>query len=264
MREAEAASAMRKTSKTLLCLMGLIAASFAAPTPAWAGPPFVTDDPVPVDLGHWEVYGFSTATQTRGDFGGTLGAVEVNYGAAPNLQLHIMVPLAFDTRRGGSTQVGVGDVELGAKVRLVDPGPDDWWPQIAIFPALEVPSGNAQRGLGGGATRAYFPLWLQKDFGRWTTYGGGGFWINPGSGNRDYWFAGWLLQYQIADNFALGGELFHQTPDAVGGTDATGFNLGGIFDFTEHYHLLVSAGRGLQNAPDSNEFSYYLAIQWTG
>jgi hypothetical protein len=66
------------------------------------------------------------------------------------------------------------------------------------------------------------------------------------------------------DNLALGGELFHQTASTIGGKDATGFNLGGIYDFTDHYHLLFSAGRGLQNVPDSNQFSYYLAIQWTG
>ncbi len=34
--------------------------------PALAGPPFVTDDPEPVELGHWEVYGFSAGTQVQG------------------------------------------------------------------------------------------------------------------------------------------------------------------------------------------------------
>ncbi|MBU6296994.1 MAG: hypothetical protein KGJ79_03460 [Alphaproteobacteria bacterium] len=42
--------------------------------PAFAGPPFITDDPEPVDLHHWEVYAFSAATQVKGDFGGTLAA----------------------------------------------------------------------------------------------------------------------------------------------------------------------------------------------
>ncbi len=231
---------------------------------ALAGPPFVTDDPEPVDLGHWEVYGFSAATQARGDIGGTLAGVEVNYGAAPNLQLHVIAPLAFDAPSGGSAKIGPGDLELGAKYRFVNPGPDDWWPQIGVFPLIEVPSGDAKRGLGTGTTREHFPIWLQKDFGRWTTYGGGGYWINPGRGNSNYWFAGWLLQRQVTDNFALGAEIFHQTADTVGGSDRTGFNLGGIFDITEHYHLLFSAGRGLQSAIETNELSYYFAVQWTG
>lgn len=241
----------------LCCLAVLIAA------PALAGPPFTTDDPEPVDLGHWEIYGFTAGTQVRGDTGGTLAGVEVNYGAASNLQLHLIAPLAFDRTSGSALQAGVGDVELGAKYRLLTPGEDDWYPQVGIFPLLEIPAGDSRRGLGAGKMQLFLPVWLQKDFGDWTTYGGGGFWSNPGAGNRDYWFAGWLLQYQVTKSLALGGEVFHQTADTIGGGDTTGFNLGGIYDFSEHYHLLFSGGRGLQNAALTNQFSYYLAIQST-
>jgi hypothetical protein len=162
----------------------------------------------------------------------------------------------------------VGDTELGAKYRVLDPGKDDWYPQIGVFPLLEVPTGDANRGLGAGQTLAYLPIWLQKDWDRWTTYGGGGYWINPGTGNRNYWYAGWLLQRQVTGNFALGGEVFHQTSSAVGRGGTDGFNLGGIFDITPHHHLLFSAGRGgLQYAVDGTDitmpFAYYLAYQWT-
>ena len=247
-------------SMKLATLCGL--ALFAA-APALAGPPFTTDDPEPVDLGHWEIYGFTAGTQVRGDTGGTLAGVEVNYGAAPNLQLHLIAPLAFDRTSGSALQAGVGDMELGAKYRLLTPGEDDWYPQVGIFPLLEIPAGDSHRGLGAGKMQIFLPVWLQKDFGDWTTYGGGGFWSNPGAGNRDYWFAGWLLQYRITKSLALGGEIFHQTSDTIGGGDTTGFNLGGIYDFSEHYHLLFSGGRGLQNAALANQFSYYLAIQST-
>lgn len=237
-----------------------LAAMLAISSPALAGPPFMTDDPVPVDYGHWEVYGFSAATHVAGDTGGILGGVEVNYGAAPNLQLHAIVLVAFDDPAHGRTQTGFGDIELGAKYRLIDSGDDGW--QVGVFPLLEIPTGDAHRGLGAGHTRAYFPLWLQKDWGKWTTYGGG-YWINPGFGNRNYWFAGWLLQRQVTDDLAIGGEIFHQTADAIGGPDTTGFNIGAVYDFSANYHLLLSAGRGLQNAQASNEFSYYFGVQWT-
>jgi hypothetical protein len=230
---------------------------------AHAGPPFVTDDPEPVDLGHWEVYGFSAGTHVQGDSSGVLAGAEVNYGAAPNLQLHIIVPLAYDAPKGGGTQVGLGDVELGVKYRFITPGEKDWFPQVGIFPLVELATGNADRGLGDGKTRVFLPVWLQKDFGDWTTYGGGGYWINPGPGKKDYWFAGWLLQKQVTKQLALGAELFHQTAMDQGGHDSAGFNVGGVYDFTEHYHLLFSAGRGLQDVRDSNEFSYYLALQKT-
>jgi hypothetical protein len=248
--------------KAVGCLSCLIA--FAAGINAvWAGPPFRTDDPVPVDYQHWEIYTFSTATQIHADLSGVLPGIEVNYGALDNLQLHIAAPLAFDRPEGRDAKFGYGDTEIGAKYRVLDPGEDDWWPQAGFFPAVDFPSGNARRGLGAGHTRAFLPLWLQKNFGSWTIDSGAGYWINPGAGNRNYWLFGWLVQRQVTDKLALGGEIFHQTADTAAGTDSTGFNLGGVYDFTEHYHLLFSAGRGLQNAATTNEFSYYLAVQVT-
>jgi hypothetical protein len=230
--------------------------------PARAGPPFNTDDPVPVDKGHWEVYGFSGRIDTDGDRSGVLGGVEVNYGAAANLQLHLIVPASFDQPSGGKSRVGLGDLELGVKYRFFDPGEKSWAPQIAVFPLVEVATGKASSGLSGGTERIYLPIWLEKDFGPWTTYGGGGYWINPGTGNRNYWFVGWLLQRKITDKLAIGGEIFHQTRDEGDERDVTGFNAGFIYDFTEHYHLLFSAGRGVQNI-SANRFAYYVGLQRT-
>ena len=234
-----------------------------APERAFAGPPFITDDPEPVDLGHWEIYGFSAGTQVEGDRNGTLAGVEINNGAAPNLQLHLVVPMAFDSPAGGPTVTGLGDTELGAKYRLITPGEDDRYPQVGIFPLVEMPTGNVGRGLGAGKMREYLPVWIQKDWDDWTTYGGGGYWINPGAGNRNYWFVGWLLQRQVTKQLALGAEIFHQTADMAGGKPVTSFNAGGIYDFNDHYHFLFSGGRGLQNPALKNQFSYYLAIQNT-
>jgi hypothetical protein len=53
-----------------------------------AAPPFITADPEPVDMGHWEVYAFSAGAAAGGVARGVCPLVEVNYGAAPNLQLH--------------------------------------------------------------------------------------------------------------------------------------------------------------------------------
>lgn len=253
---------LSKPLRLAATLLGLAIAALPA-SPARAGPPFLTDDPEPVDQGHWEVYGFSTAVHADGDTGGTLAGVEVNYGAAPNLQLHMIAPVAFDDPRGGPSAVGFGDLELGVKYRLFNPGQGDWRPQVGIFPLVELPTGDANRGLGAGRTRVFLPVWLQKDFGSWTTYGGGGYWINPGPGNRNYWFVGWLLQKQVTHKLAIGAELFHQTADTAGGKDSTGFNVGAVYDFTDHYHLLLSAGRGLQNGAETNAFSYYVGLQTT-
>lgn len=246
----------------------LVLVLFTMPGQAWAGPPFETDDPEPVDLGHWEVYTFSAGAVGNHDATGLGPSLEVNYGAAPNLQLHLIATTAYDVPTQNAAAFGIGDTELGAKYRVINPGKDDWYPEVGIFPLVELPSGKASRNLGAGQVQVFLPVWLQKDLGKWTTYGGGGYWINPGLGNRNYWFTGWLLQRQITKQLALGGEVFHQTANMVGRTGATGFNIGGQYDFSEHHHLLFSAGHGslsyaVNGAAASHPFTWYFAYQWT-
>jgi hypothetical protein len=246
----------------------LLAMMLCLPDAARAGPPFETDDPEPVETGHWEVYVFSAGAIGAHGSTGLGPSLEVNYGAAPNLQLHLIAPTAYDAPAGSPAVFGIGDTELGAKYRLINPGEHDWYPQIGIFPLVELPSGKASRNLGAGRTQVFLPLWLQKSFGKWTTYGGGGYWINPGPGNRDYWYTGWLLQRQMTEKLMLGGELFHQTASMTGRGGSTGFNLGGQYDLTAHHHLLFSAGKGglsyaIDGAAVTHPLTYYLAYQWT-
>lgn len=207
---------------------------------AAAGPPYVTDDPQPVEWRHWELYVSVTGQSEGGNRSGDAPHFEANFGAAPGLQLHLIVPLAYSRSPGGPTAYGWGDVELGAKYRFVEEGESR--PQIGTFPLVELPSGEASRGLGTGQTRVFLPLWLQKSFGKWTTYGGGGYWINPGAGNRNWWFAGWQTQVQLTPSFAPGAEVYYESPAETGARPAVLFNVGFVLDFGEHHHLLASAG----------------------
>ena len=222
--------------------------------PALAGPPFLTDDPEPVPYRHWEIYLAGQAERTAGNWSGAAPQVEVNYGAVPDLQLHAILPVAFSAPSGGPSTCGPGDVELGTKLRFIHEG--RYVPQVGIFPLLELPAGSAARNLGTGHLHAYLPLWVQKSLGAWSSYGGGGYWINPGEGNRNYLFVGWQLQRQVTDSLALGGEIFHTTPQSTSQGSETRFNLGAILDVSEHQHLIASAGRGLQGP---NRFQAYAA-----
>ena len=94
---------------------GALAAVLLFTSPAFAGPPFITDDPEPVELGHWEVYGFSAGAFGSHDASGLGPSLEVNYGVAPNLQLHVITGLAYDDPSGSGLRMGVSDTELGAK-----------------------------------------------------------------------------------------------------------------------------------------------------
>jgi len=73
---------------------------------AFAGPPYVSDDPEPTDYKHFEIYTFNSGTNTRDGTDGETG-IDINYGAASDLQLTATLPLGFSFPTGGSGQAGL-------------------------------------------------------------------------------------------------------------------------------------------------------------
>ena len=139
---------------------GLLLAATLFALKTYGGPPFLTDDPEPVDYQHWEFYVASIDSKTAGDWSGTAPHVELNYGVVPNVQLHLITPLAYDAPAGDHSHYGYGDTELGVKFRFLQES--DKLPQAGIFPLVELPSGRAADGLGNGRAQLFLPLWLQK------------------------------------------------------------------------------------------------------
>jgi hypothetical protein len=223
-----------------------------------AGPPFLTDDPEPVEYRHWEFYVASQHAKDKDGWSGTAPHFEVNYGVLPNLQLHLIAPLAYVKPNDGSSHYGFGDLELGAKYRFLQE--TDWRPMVGIFPIFDLPTGNSSRGLGSGHPRTFLPIWFQKSWGPWQSYGGVGYSINPGSENKNYWFVGWQAQRDLSRSITLGAEVFYSTSTTKGEGGQTGFNAGTIVNFTDEHHLLFSAGRDIHG---QNRFSDYVAYQWT-
>jgi len=235
-----------------------LALTFLVCRPAAAGPPFITDDPVPVDLHHWEFYVFSSLDRAPDGTEGVGPAVELNLGAAPDLQLHLVVPWAWSRPQGVPDVSGWGDVEAGFKLRFVDESSHR--PQIGIFPMVELPTGDGGRGLGNGHVWFRIPLWIQKSWGPWTTYGGGGVVVNPAADRRTHGFAGWLLQRDLGPRLTLGGELFTEGADTRGGRGTTLADVGGSLNFTPGFSLLFSAGRTVAG---ERHTVAYLGLYWT-
>ncbi len=226
-------------------------------TDGWAGPPFRTDDPIPIGFHHGEVYLFSTGLVDAGGLSGIGPAVEFNYGLLPDTHVHIILPLAYSAPHGQATHIGYGDTELGVKYRFLTQ--TDALPDVATFPIVEIPTGNSPDGLGNGNTQLYLPLWLQKDVGKWTIYGGGGYWINRGAGNENWVFSGLLMQYNFTDNLFLGMEIFHQTPSSITVHDNTGLHFGGGFPVLDGYQIIYSADAG-NGITSYKHFAYYLGL----
>ena len=88
-------------------------------SPAIAGPPYITDDPEPVDYQRWEFYAFSQGGRANGETSGVAPSCDCNYGVLPDVQLHIQPGAAFRRASGASPAWGPGDTELGLKYRFV-------------------------------------------------------------------------------------------------------------------------------------------------
>ena len=235
----------------ILILTFLAASSFA-------GPPFRTDDPEPVEYGHWKVYVASQGSFDRDETSITTPHFEINYGILPDVQVHLITPFEYVKPKGQPSHHGYSDTEFGVKYRF--PQETDSRPQVGTFPIFLLPTGDKERELGSGHVQFFLPLWLQKGWGPWKTYGGGGYWINPGTGNKDYWFLGWEAEHEMSKNLSLGAEIFYQTASEAGGDSDLGFNLGAIINFSDLHHLLLSAGRDLSGP---NNASFYAGYQLT-
>ncbi len=221
---------------------------------AFAGPPFRTDDPEPVPWRHYEAYLFSTYDSVPGSRSLVLPAFEFNVGAAPNLQVHVVLPAAYLGPQGA---YGLGDVELGAKYRLVREGRTR--PEVGVFPLIEVPTGNSKRGLGTGQLWARVPVWVQKSAGPWTTYGGVGYEINHAPGMKSSLFGGGLVQRELTRRLILGTEIYSQQAQVMGARGATYLDAGGYYNFREDLSLLFMVGHAVAGERRSTAYAglYY-------
>ena len=236
-----------------------LAAALLAAATALAGPPFLTDDPQPVDYRHWEAYAFSSVAATRAGTSAQLPALEFNWGALPELQLHLVVPEAYAAPVGGPRVSGGGDLQAGFKLRFIRESADT--PQVGIFPIATLPTGSASRGLGNGALILDLPVWLQKSWGPWTTYGGGGYTINRASGGRNFASGGWLVQRDLSERLTLGAEVFASGRSSDAAPASSVFNAGGQVNFSKEISLLFSAGHSFSGA---RQRIAYIALYVTG
>jgi hypothetical protein len=234
---------MNRTSRRLSGVaLGVVSAGLAVP--AWAGPPFATDDPAPTDKGHWEIYSFASAEGRSGSFDGTAG-FDLNYGPVPGVQLTATLPATF----ADSGPVRLGNIELGVKYRFFHRPKSGI--SAAIFPRVILPSGP-----DAGSSSWLLPVWLQKDIGKWSVFGGGGYTLHPGPANRNYATGGIAVTREVRDGLSLGVEALRQGPDGVGARARTLFGFGGGVHLKGPLSLIASAGPTIDDGGETRWRGY--------
>lgn len=212
-------------------------ALLGAASPAFAGPPYLTDDPDPTDTGRWEIYTFTSGEELHSEVDDETG-FDLNYGPVENVQLTATLPLGFSHDPSSSWRSGTGDVEIGVKYRFIHD--EKASVSVAIFPRAILPTSTIA---DGERTRLLLPVWMGKDFaGGTSVFGGGAYEINPGRGNRNFWQAAIAATQDVSKTLSLGAEVTWQQPDSVGGTNQTRAGVGSIVKLSDHYALLFSGG----------------------
>ena len=222
-----------------MSLVRLVAALAITGTavPALAGPPYLTDDPVPTDTGHWEIYAFTAAEGRRSTVDLDAG-FDLNYGPVKGVQLTATLPLSFSHAPVEGWRSGTGDVELGVKYRFINDEKHGF--SAAMFPRAILPTAAHSPG---ERTRFLLPIWIGKDFAGGTSlFGGGAFTINPGVGNRDFWQGAIAVTHDLSDRVSVGTEVTRQGSDVIGGTAQTRAGVGSIVKLGGPYALLFSGG----------------------
>jgi hypothetical protein len=230
----------------------------AAALPARAGPPYLSDDPEPTDYRHYEIYAFANGDVGNNGSGGEAG-IDFNYGALPDLQLTAVLPVGYARPHSAPATASLGNIELAAKYRFLHQADSGW--DVAIFPRVFLPSGSAL--VGERHVSLLVPIWLERDWGSLSAFGGGGCMINRGGDSRDFCLAGWALAYQALPRLQLGGELFHQTADTRGSRATTTLGAGFRYDLSDTYHVLGYVGPTVQNAAETNRYTWYASVLFT-
>jgi hypothetical protein len=239
----------------------------------WAqGPPYQIDDPVPVDYQHYEFYIFGAADGTPVEMDSTGPAFEFNWGAIPRLQIHAVLPWGsihpsnnpvYQPGGTGPSAFGLIDMELGAKIAYIKESKHV--PQIGTFTMFEMPTGNADKGLGVGKVWYKLPVWLQKNYGHWLLDGGAGETVVPQDGYRDFPYGGFLLKYTFGERLEFGGEVFSHGKEGIATPQtqaSTMIDLGGYYHFKHNpnQELLFCYGH---SAAGQTENYAYLGMYWT-
>ena len=225
----------------LLLLLALFMVAASHGLDAQAGPPFQTDDPTPVDYGHFEAYIFGTMDGTPAEIDSTGPAFEFNWGAIPRIQLHGIFAFGsvspsnkpvYAPGGAGPSAYGIVDTELGVKFGFIKQ--TKHCPQIGSFTMFELPTGSYSKGLGVGRGWYKLPLWAEKEFWPWSLVGGLGYAVVPQTNYRNYLYGGFLVKKVVNKKLEISVETFSHARE---GFAAAQTQASSLIDAGGYYHF---------------------------
>ncbi len=223
----------------------LLAALCLAPFCA-AAEPFFTGDGTTVPYKEWEFELNSTMTFAEHEPDEKSVGLEIKYGLLSRVELFLEMGYDHISKDHTGEEVmpalhGVGDSEIGFKYRFLDECAIG--PKMAIEPRLGLPTANKKMG----NDRMWFkiPLWLEKNWGDFSTSGGAGYVFNDADEAKNFTFAGWKVRYDLTESLNIGAEIFYQGADSTDNSDVTLANLGTVYKLNDAFNLQLGLGHSI-------------------
>jgi Putative MetA-pathway of phenol degradation len=201
--------------------------------------PDVTNGPHLVDVGLLEVEAgglYSRATSNRNGFGSPLA---VRIGLTDWLEARVSNDGVVTHSEGGIRQTGIGNTQVGAKLRLwADPG---GVPVVSILPTIAFPTADAGKGLGSGDRDYLVAVLGGADIGRrWHADGNYGI-GRIGAGNGVPHFTQHLASISVSvaatDNLNPYVEAFRFSRQEPDGPAVAAIDAGAIYEIGARYAI---------------------------
>lgn len=224
-----------------------------------AGAPLFSDDPAPTPLHHFEIYSPFTLERSPGETGFEFPGIDLNYGAAPNVQLAVEGAIAWDEPPPNSARrAHPGDLTVQAKYLLFQRGQEHHVFQFATYPKIVVPSTTTWNTVAFESVDYVVPvLWLQEWGEKTRVYGDVHATLPHDEDAPRQAFVGLAFERDVAPRVTLTGEAYTETAAEAHHRDVVGFSLGIIReikrypnDEDHHVDVLLSVGHAWFGGPD--------------
>ncbi len=219
---------------------------------AQGGPPMITDDPGTPGTGHWENNFAFTLDNTPSEHLYETPIADINYGWGPRVQLKLELPLLVVKTPASASTVGIGNANLGVKIRFLDE--DSSGIDLSSYPQYRLNYTGISTILFGD--QFFLPIEVSRTFGALELDGEVGFdFVKSLPGEWEY---GVVAGYNASESFEILAEL-HVNNDPGLATELI-TNIGCKQRISDQFYFLGSVGRNL--TPSSyNEYLAFAGVQ---
>ncbi len=260
--------------KKRVCVMGMIHVLCIflftiAVSPGWAAHPLITDDTGTQGKGGFQVelngeYEHDDTDAVRTEV--TMLSGTFSAGLTERIDLVLGIPVQYarvveDTGEGHdvTTEEGISDVSAEIKWRFYERE----GLSFAIKPGVTFPTGDRDKGLGGGRMTCSLYLISTLDAGPACFHANLGYLQNENKNDErcELWHASVAMEYPVWEKLRLVGNVgIDRNPDKASQTDPA-FILGGvIYSLNEAVDLDVGVKGGLNDA--ATDYSVLAGVTW--